>query len=115
MKKPSKITVIYLSVFLVILTISTLICPRFIFLSPSCYSDNKDLIDQENYFIKKIVLEAIEDRLSIFSQTENDIYSHYATENEIIQLDNSQKNNKHIFIWINTDFMQSVEKRMTST
>lgn len=91
MKKLSKITVISISVFLVILTIAALICPRFVFLSPSCYSDNKNLTDQENYFIKKIVLEAIENRLSIFNQAENDIYSPCATENEIIQLDRSQK------------------------
>ena len=60
---------------------------RFVFLSPSCYSDNNELTEQENYFIKKTVLEAIEDRLSVFCD-----------------------NGTHLFIWINTDFMESVTK-----
>ena len=60
---------------------------RFVFLSPSCYSDNNELTEQENYFIKKTVLEAVEDRLSVFGD-----------------------NGTHLFIWINTDFMESVTK-----
>ena len=83
---------------------------RFVFLSPSCYSDNANLTEQENYFIKKLVLEAIEDRLSVFENNTNSIYDPSATEIEMIQLDQSQNNRKHIFIWINTDFMESVTK-----
>jgi len=45
------------------------------------------LTEQENYFIKKTVLEAVEDRLSVFCD-----------------------NGTHLFIWINTDFMESVTK-----
>ena len=83
---------------------------RFVFLSPSCYSDNDNLTEQENYIIKKLVLEAIEDRLSVFENSTNSIYDPSATEIEMIQLDQSQNNRKHIFIWINTDFMESVTK-----
>lgn len=83
---------------------------RFVFLSPSCYSDNNELTEQENYFIKKTVLEAVEDRLSVFASNKDNIYDPSATENEIIQLDEEQSNRKHTFIWINTDFMKSVTK-----
>ncbi len=83
---------------------------RFVFLSPSCYSDNDNLTEQENYFIKKTVLEAVEERLSVFASSTNNIYGSFATEIEIIQLDESQNNRKHVFIWINTDFMESVIK-----
>ena len=60
---------------------------RFVFLSPSCYSDNNELTEQENYCIKKTVLEAVEDRLSVLGD-----------------------NGTRLFIWINTDFMESVTK-----
>lgn len=60
---------------------------RFVFLSPSCYSNNNELTEQENYFIKKTVLEAVEDRLSVLGD-----------------------NGTRLFIWINTDFMESVTK-----
>ena len=83
---------------------------RFVFLSPSCYSDNNELTEQENYFIKKTVLESVEERLSVFASNTNNIYDPSATENEIIQLDEEQSNRKHTFIWINTDFMRSVTK-----
>ena len=78
---------------------------RFVFLSPSCYSDNNELTEQENYFIKKTVLESVEERLSVFASNTNNIYDPSATEIEIIQLDETQNNRKHIFIWINTDFI----------
>ena len=83
---------------------------RFVFLSPSCYSNNNELTEQENYFIKKTVLEAVEDRLSVFASNKDNIYDPSATENEIIQLDEEQSNRKHAFVWINTDFMRSVTK-----
>ena len=94
------------------ITVPIIICcaARFVFLSPSCYSDNDDLTEQENYFIKKTVLEAVQDRLSVFSGNTDGIYSTSATENEIIQLDETQNNRKQVFIWINTDFMESVTK-----
>ena len=95
-----------------VLVVATLLscAARFLFLSPSCYSDNDNLTEQENYFIKKLVLEAVEDRLSAFANNTKSIYDPSATEIEIIQLDESQNNRKHIFIWINTDFMESVIK-----
>ena len=68
------------------------------------------MTEQENYFIKKQVLEAVEDRLSVFASNTDNIYDPSATEIEIIQLDETQNNRKHIFIWINTDFMESVTK-----
>ena len=83
---------------------------RFVFLSPSCFSNNNELTEQENYFIKKAVLESVEERLSVFASNTNNIYDPSATEIEIIQLDETQNNRKHIFICINTDFMESVTK-----
>jgi hypothetical protein len=71
---------------------------------------NEDLTEEENYFIKKTVLEAVEDRLSVFASNKGNIYDPSATENEIIQLDEEQSNRKHAFVWINTDFMRSVTK-----
>ncbi len=79
------ITVAAISILLLALAIS--FAARFVFLSPSCYSDNAELSDRENYFIKKIALEAIEDRLSVFGE-----------------------DGKHLFIWINKDFMKSAVK-----
>ena len=75
----------------------------------SALNDN-ELTEQENYFIKKTVLESVEERLSVFASNTNNIYDPSATEIEIIQLDETQNNCKHIFIWINTDFMESVTK-----
>lgn len=63
---------------------------RLVFLFPTCYSDSKDLTDRENYFIKKAVLEAIADRCSVFG--------------------NGSGDSKKVFLWINGDFMKSVEK-----
>jgi len=84
---------------------------RFVFLSPSCYTDNKNLTDRENYFIKKLTLEAVEDRLSAFADTSKDIYDPSASELHVIQLDKENQNNrKHIFVLINHDFMNSVRK-----
>ena len=57
------------------------------------------------------VLESVEDRLSVFASNTNNIYDPSATEIEIIQLDETQNNRKHIFIWINTNFMKSVTKK----
>ena len=70
---------------------SSYIAARFVFLSPSCYSDNTELTEEENYFIKKIVLEAIEDNLSYFAKDNTD-------------------STKHIFIVINHNFMKSCQK-----
>ena len=94
----------------VVITVMISCVARFVFLSPLCYSNNENLTEQENYFIKKLVLEAVEDRLSVFASDSNDIYDLTATKNEIIQLDKSQSNCKHIFVLINTDFMKSVVK-----
>ena len=108
-KKLILITAIIVASVLVI-SVALSCAARFVFLSPSCYSDNDNLTEQENYFIKKTVLEAVEDRLSVFASNTNNMYDPSATEIEIIQLDESQNNRKHIFIWINTDFMESVAK-----
>ena len=108
-KQLSKIFIIFL-ISIVFIISAAFCCPRFVFLSPSCFSDNEKLTEQENYFIKKIVLEAVEDRLSVFANNAKDIYNSTATENEIIQLDKSQYNRKHLFVVINSDFMDSVVK-----
>lgn len=79
------ITAVLLSV--LILSAAIHCTARFVLLSPACYSDNDSLSENENYFIKKIVLEAVENRLSSVSG-----------------------NGDHLFIWIDTDFMDTVEK-----
>ena len=108
--KPLTKLIIIVIITAVVISAAIYCAARFVFLSPSCYSNSKALTQQENYFIKKLVLEAVEDRLSIFETDSNDIYDSAATENEIIQLDKTQSNRKHIFILINTDFMKSVVK-----
>jgi hypothetical protein len=82
------ISIIAISIFLVSLIY---LCPRFVFLSPACYCDNDSLTEQENYFIKKNVLEAVENKLSIFGNG-----------NEV--------NNKHVFIFIDRNFMKHCQK-----
>lgn len=72
---------------------------KYVFLSPSCYSDNNNLTQEENYYIKKLVLEAIENRLSIF-----------ADENIGLEDTEEQGNRKHFFVLINGDFMNSATK-----
>ena len=110
MKKTSIKSIIILIITAAVITVTIFCVAKFVLLSPSCYSDSENLTEQENYFIKKLVLEAVEDRLSVFASDSNDIYDPTATENEIIQLDKSQNNSKHIFVLINTDFMKSVVK-----
>ena len=110
MKKKLILIIAIIVAFVLVMSVALFCAARFVFLSPSCYSDNDNLTEQENYFIKKTVLEAVEDRLSVFLCNTDSIYDPSATEIEIIQLDKSQNNRKHIFIWINTDFMESVTK-----
>ena len=111
MKKKLILIIAIIVALVLVISIGLSCAARFVFLSPSCYSDNENLTEQENYFIKKTVLEAVEDRLSVFASNTNNIYDTSATETEIIQLDKSQNNRKRIFIWINTDFMKSVTKK----
>ena len=87
MKKKLILIIAIIVAFVLVMSVALFCAARFVFLSPSCYSDNDNLTEQENYFIKKTVLETIEDRLSI-----------------------SGDNGTHLFIWINTDFMESVTK-----
>ena len=82
------ITVIEISLFLITLIY---LCSRFVFLSPSCYADNGGLTEQENYFIKKTVLEAVENKLSLFR-------------------DDDDGNNKHVFIFIDRNFMKYCQR-----
>ena len=110
MKKKLILIIAIIVAFVLVMSVALFCAARFVFLSPSCYSDNNELTEQENYFIKKTVLESVEERLSVFASNTNNIYDPSATEIEIIQLDETQNNRKHIFIWINTDFMESVTK-----
>ena len=95
------IIAILVSVLFIIVAVSC--TAKFVYLSPSCYSDNDTLTNQENYFIKKIALECVEARLSVFADSNSGIYNS-------IQLVNDQNNRKHVFIFINHDFMDSVRK-----
>ncbi len=102
-------------IFIILVTVLVLfafmnIAPKCIFLSPLCYTDNKNLSQHENYFIKKIVLEAVEERFSSFADASSHIDETTATNLEVIQLDKNVKNRKHVFIFINSDFMDSVTK-----
>ncbi len=110
MKKKPILIISIIVASVIVISVALYCVAKFVFLSLSCYSDNDNLTEQENYFIKKTVLEAVEDRLSVFVSNKDNIYDPSATENEIIQLDEEQNNRKHIFIWINNDFMQSVTK-----
>ena len=110
MKKKLILIIAIIVAFVLVMSVALFCAARFVFLSPSCFSDNNELTEQENYFIKKTVLESVEERLSVFASNTNIIYDPSATEIEIIQLDGTQNNRKHIFIWINTDFMESVTK-----
>jgi hypothetical protein len=87
MKKKLILIIVIIVASVLVISVALSCAARFVFLSPSCYSDNDNLTEQENYFIKKTVLEAVEDRLSVF-----------------------RDNGTHLFIWINTDFMESVTK-----
>ena len=111
MSKKLKIIIAIIIASVLAISIALSCVARFVFLSSSCYLDNDDLTEQENYFIKKTVLAAVEDRLSVFASNKDNIYDPSATELEIIQLDETQNNRKHIFIWINTNFMKSVTKK----
>lgn len=91
------IVIVLLAVFLVIAMIWC--TAKYVFLSPSCYSDNKNLTEEENYFIKKVVLESIEERLSVF-----------ADGNTGFEADEEQGDGKHVFVLINSNFMNSVTK-----
>ena len=87
MKKKPILIIAIMVASIIVISVALSCAARFVFLSPSCYSDNDNLTEQENYFIKKIVLEAVEDQLSVFGD-----------------------NGTHLFIWIDTDFMESVTK-----
>ena len=87
MKKKPILIIAIIVASIIVISVALSCAARFVFLSTSCYSDNDNLTEQENYFIKKIVLEAVEDRLSVFGD-----------------------NGTHLFIWIDTDFMESVTK-----
>ena len=46
-------TIIAISVSVLFIIAAVSCAAKFIYLSPSCYSDNDTLTNQENYFIKK--------------------------------------------------------------
>lgn len=102
--------IIILSVSVVLFTLLLDCAARFVFLSPACYADNSSLTDNENYFIKKVVLEAIEDRLSILDQGISNFYDPNAGEYDIIQQFDPDGNRKHLFILIDGNFMRTVQK-----
>ena len=89
--------IILLSVLLLVAAVEG--AARYVYLSPSCYSDSANLTTKENYYIKKFVLECVEARLSIF-----------ADENDVDKLGLDSNNRKHVFIFIDRDFMDSVRK-----
>ncbi len=81
---------------------------RLVFLAPACFNDNERFTERENYFIKKVILEAIEDRCSILSESEKQLYDSKYYD-EIVQL-YSPSFEKRLFICINADFMESFVK-----
>ncbi len=88
MKTNLKLIIISILCILIML-LGFLVVSKYVFLAPNCYSDNKNLNESENYFIKKQVLEVVEDRLSFFGD---------------------KNSRKHLFVLINSDFMDTVEK-----
>jgi hypothetical protein len=110
MKKSTVNIIITISVCILLLAIGACSAAKFVFLSPACYADNPALTANENYFIKKIVLEAIEDRLSVLDQGISDIYDPNAGEYDIIQQYDTQGNRKHLFIFIDHYFMHTVQE-----
>ena len=103
MKNKNSKTIVAISLSALLLVAVLSCAARFVYLAPSCYSDNDTLTNQENYFIKKIALECVEARLSVFADSNSGIYNS-------IQLDDDQNNHKHALIFINRDFMDSVRK-----
>ena len=103
---------IIIFIFLVaVIFVAVLYCAaRFVMLSPSCYSNNKLLTEQENDLIKNLVLESVEARLSIFAHGNESMYDSSAAEIEIIQLEKEQHNRKHVFVFIDRDFMDTVQR-----
>ena len=109
MKKFSRVLIIACIV-ATMLTVVSYCAVRFLFLAPFCYSDNEHLTEQENYSIKRLVLESVKDRLSPFSKTDRNIYAASANDIDVIQLDEEQVNLKRVFIAIDSGFMDTVEK-----
>lgn len=111
MKKTTIRILVIISVSVLVLVIGVGCFARFVFLSPACYANSAELTEQENYFIKKIVLEAIEDRLSVLDQGISDFYDTNAGEYDIIQQFDPEGNRKHLFILIDENFMRTVQKK----
>ena len=53
MSKKLKIIIAIIIASVLAISIALSCVARFVFLSPSCYLDNDNLTEQENYFIKK--------------------------------------------------------------
>ena len=104
MKRKIPKILIILPIVLAVITAILWCAARFVYLSPGCYADNKTLTERENYFIKKIVLEAVENRLSVFA----DGY-------DMPDTNGNEENAKHIFICINSDFWIVSRKMITVT
>ena len=92
-------TIVIISLAALLLVVAVGGAARYGYLSPSCYSDNASLTPKENYCIKKFVLECVEARLSIF-----------ADESGVDKFGLDFNNSKHVFIFIDRDFMDSVRK-----
>lgn len=89
MSKKVKTIVTILAIVIVLFSLAGYCVARFVYLSPACYADSHDLTDEENYAIKKLLLETIEEKYSVFSP---------------------QADEKNLFIWIDSNFMNTVKK-----
>ena len=101
MKNKTLKIIVAVTLALLVFTLALWCVARFVYLAPGCFADSKELTERENYFIKKAVLEAVEDRLSVASEGKG-----------TLKLDEGEEPPKHLFVFINSDFMDSVTRDM---
>lgn len=106
MKSRTKVKILLLSI-LAIMILSATVILKYVFLTPFYYENNSTVSKQTNYEIKNLVLKAIKQRYSAFSQdTESNIY----TDEYASYLQNSTEYSKGVFIRLDRSFMNTLEK-----
>ena len=107
MSKSQKAIMIIIPILIVLVFASAYVMARCVLLVPKLYSDNSELNEEENYYIKEVVLKAVNDRKN-GEIADRSIYD--ATKSaEIIQLTEAKEKKVPVAL-INTDFMKSAEK-----
>lgn len=91
----------------ILLCLAGYLLARCVFLAPCCYTDSTILGKQENAQIKKLLLEAVADRCSIFDNTVAPALYDTTRSDEILQLD-GEPAAKWVLVRINHNFMNSL-------